>query len=161
MFYDLESPQKFVSDVYEVLAEDGIWVFEQSYMPAMLELTAYDTICHEHLEYYGMRQIDWLLKRSDMKILDVILSDINGGSFCVTAAKSSSKYRPKPFLVRELISQELCNGLNTLMPYKEFEKRVFMRRQGLLQFVANCKREGKTLLGYGASTKGNVILQIL
>src|SRR5262245_49808168 len=92
MFYDLESPLDFMADVHRVLADDGIWVFEQSYCPSMLEANAYDTICHEHVSYYAMRQIKWMTDRVGFKVLDVELNDANGGSFCVTVAKQKAPY---------------------------------------------------------------------
>ena len=93
MFYDLEAPLSFMQEVHDVLADDGIWVFEQSYMPTMLETNSYDTVCHEHLEFYALRQIKWMTDRVGFKILDVEFNDVNGGSFSVTAAKSSNYKR--------------------------------------------------------------------
>src|ERR1700746_557581 len=84
MFYDLEDPVSFMRDVYEALADDGLCVFEQSYMPAMLKTNSYDTVCHEHLEFYGLRQIKWMADRVGFRILDVEYNDVNGGSFSVT-----------------------------------------------------------------------------
>ena len=78
MFYDLEKPIEFVRDVHEILADDGIWVFEQSYMPSMLEVNAFDTICHEHLEYYRLKQIQWMMKKVGFKIIDIDLNQSNG-----------------------------------------------------------------------------------
>jgi SAM-dependent methyltransferase len=80
MFYDLEDPSAFVSNIRNVLSPDGIWIFEMSYMPAMLQMNSYDTICHEHLEYYSFAVIEKLLARNDMKIVNVGFNDINGGS---------------------------------------------------------------------------------
>ena len=93
MFYDLESPLSFMRQIKEVLADDGVWVFEQSYMPRMLEHNAYDTVCHEHLEYYGLRQIKWMADQIGFKILNAELNDVNGGSFCVTVCHQSAPYR--------------------------------------------------------------------
>lgn len=159
MFYDLESPLKFMRDVKEILAEDGVWVFEQSYMPTMLEQNAYDTICHEHLEYYGLRQIKWMTDRIGFKILAVELNDINGGSFCVTVAKQNSTYEPSFRPIQALLQHEKSKGLNTLKPYNDFKDRVFRHREELIKFVKEVKKANQTILGYGASTKGNVVLQ--
>jgi Putative zinc binding domain/Methyltransferase domain len=79
MFYDLEDPMGFMQQVFDLLADDGIWVFEQSYMPTMLDTNSYDTVCHEHLEFYTVRQIKWMADRVGFKILDVEFNDINGG----------------------------------------------------------------------------------
>lgn len=159
MFYDLESPQDFMRDVYEVLADDGLWVFEQSYMPAMLKATAYDTICHEHLEYYALRQIKWMTDRVGLKLIDVGFNDINGGSFSVCAAKVGAPYRENTVLIENILSAEEKIGLSALGIYDQFRDKVDQHRRQLRQFIANAQKAGKTVAGYGASTKGNVVLQ--
>jgi len=157
MFYDLDSPMDFVQEVRSVLAEDGIWTLEQSYLPAMLEVDAYDTVCHEHLEYYGLRQIKWMADRSGMKIVAVGLNDANGGSFRVTLAKKDAPYPEAEESVRRLLEKEKV--LAGKGPYIAFRERVEKHRTELLSFIAEAKESGKKILGYGASTKGNVILQ--
>jgi len=161
MFYDLESPQSFVNDVAESLADDGVWIFEQSYLPSMLAVNAYDTICHEHLEYYALRQIMWLLEHADMGILDVSLNDANGGSFRVTAAKSSHPKFQKDHSenARELLQREEDEGIQDLATYEAFRERVLAHRKDLMHLLKKLHTEGKTVFGLGASTKGNVILQ--
>lgn len=159
MFYDLESPLGFMENIRDVLADDGIWLFEQSYMPTMLDMTAYDTICHEHLEYYGLAQIKWMTDRAGFKIIDVWLNDVNGGSFAVMVAKQGAPYPEATERVAELLRDEAARGLDTLAPYEAFRQRIFAHRDELRTFVADAKRAGKLILGYGASTKGNVILQ--
>jgi len=159
MFYDLESPLAFATDVRDILADDGVWVFEQSYMPTMLARNAYDTVCHEHLEYYGLRQIQWLANRVGFKILDVELNDVNGGSFRVTVAHQQSSYRPRTDRVEQLLREETQTGLHTLQPYVDFKRKVFAHRDELRQTIADIRQRGHTILGYGASTKGNVVLQ--
>lgn len=159
MFYDLESPIDFMSQINEVLSDDGIWIFEQSYLPRMLKMNAYDTVCHEHLEYYSLKQIKWMTDRIGFKIIDVEINHINGGSFSVTVAKNKSPYRAKNSIVEKLLHDEKQKGLNKLKPYKEFSQRVFKHRNELIEFIQKINSGGKNLLGYGASTKGNVILQ--
>jgi hypothetical protein len=159
MFYDLESPIDFMQQVRDVLADDGIWVFEQSYMPTMLEMNAYDTICHEHLEYYGLKQIKWMADKAGFKIIDVELNNVNGGSFSLMVAKSGSPYREATTLVETILRKEADMGLHTLKPYEDFKKRIFEHRNQLIQFIQRAGAEKKKILGYGASTKGNVILQ--
>ena len=159
MFYDLENPLDFMRQVYDILADDGIWVFEQSYMPAMLEKTAYDTVCHEHLEYYRLKQIKWMTDRAGFKIIDIELNNVNGGSFCVTAAKKSSSFQESSGLIEKLLEEEENKGLNTLKPYEKFKQRVYKHREDLVQFIQKIKADNKKIFGYGASTKGNVILQ--
>ena len=159
MFYDLESPMDFMRQINEVLSDDGIWVFEQSYLPSMLEANAYDTVCHEHLEYYCLKQIKWMTDRMGLKIIDVEINSINGGSFSITVAKGSSSYRAKNTIVEKLLHDEEYKGLNNLKPYEKFSQRVFKHRNELIKFIRKANSDGKKLLGYGASTKGNVILQ--
>jgi SAM-dependent methyltransferase len=159
MFYDLEDPIDFMRKIESVLADDGIWHFEQSYMPEMLRVNAYDTICHEHLEYYGLTQIQWMAKRAGLKILDVEVNDINGGSFAVTVAKETSKHEANTSAIDAIVAEEKRLGLHTLVPYEQFAERVFAHREALRDTLQRIQAEGKTVFGYGASTKGNVILQ--
>lgn len=159
MFYDLEFPMDFMNNIYQVLSDDGIWVFEQSYMPAMLEMNAYDTVCHEHLEYYSLKQIKWMTDRVGFKIIDVEFNNINGGSFSVTVAKSNSSYNENVSMVGKILLEENNKGLDKVKLYKDFERRVYRQRDDLILFIQKMKSENKKVFGYGASTKGNVILQ--
>lgn len=158
MFYDLEDPIDFMRQVYDVLADEGIWVFEQSYMPTMLETNSYDTVCHEHLEFYTLRQIKWMTDRVGFKIVDVEFNGINGGSFSVTVLKSDKEYE-LPLQIQKILDEETNNNLNTLMPYQKFAERVAHAKHSLLKFVKEAYAEGKTVAALGASTKGNVLLQ--
>jgi NDP-4-keto-2,6-dideoxyhexose 3-C-methyltransferase len=159
MFYDLESPLEFMRQVYEVLSEDGIWVFEQSYLPAMLASVSYDTICHEHVEYYALKQILWMLKRVGFRALDAELNDVNGGSFSITAAKKSAGYEGNEAAIQNLIREENRIELSGTDIYRKFRERVYRHRAELRQFLGKARHEGKRIFGYGASTKGNVLLQ--
>jgi hypothetical protein len=159
MFYDLQRPMEFVHQIRDVLADDGIWLLEHSYLPAMLGTNAYDTICHEHLEYYALRQLDWMMSHSEMKLLDVSENDTNGGSFAITVARAESPYKPNKQRIAAMLAQEEKLGLHRDNPLEEFKQRMFAHREKLVNLLANLRREGKTVLGYGASTKGNVILQ--
>jgi hypothetical protein len=158
MFYDLEDPMDFMRQVYEVLADDGIWVFEQSYMPIMLDENSYDTVCHEHLEFYALRQIKWMTDRVGFKILDVEFNDVNGGSFSVTVSKSHGNLSVVP-TIQKILDDEQAKNLDTIKPYQEFAKRVVETRRDLLEFIKAVHVKGKTVFALGASTKGNVLLQ--
>jgi plasmid maintenance system antidote protein VapI len=158
MFYDLEDPLAFMREIADVLADDGVWVFEQSYMPTMLARDSYDTVCHEHLEYYDLKQIQWMADKVGMKIVDVELNEVNGGSFSVVAAKQGSK-RSQSDSVGRILAQEKLLNLDTLEPFRAFERRVKQCRQDLRDFLEKARRERKVVVGVGASTKGNVILQ--
>ncbi|MCL4353980.1 class I SAM-dependent methyltransferase [Patescibacteria group bacterium] len=159
MFYDLENPISFMEEIKEILADDGVWVFEQSYMPDMLKNVSYDTICHEHLEYYALSQIKWMTDRVGLKIIDVELNDSNGASFCVTVAKQNSSFRAKTEVIEKILQQEEKAGINQGKTYKLFEKNVKKHKKDLAKFIVNIKKKNLKILGYGASTKGNVILQ--
>lgn len=160
MFYDLETPLEFVEQVESILAEDGIWHFEQSYMPSMLRLNSYDTVCHEHLEYYSLSVVKKILEKSGLRLVDVVMNAVNGGSFAVTAAKSSNKsIKTNQAVIDWLLEQEDRMGLNTPRPYRDFEERVFRHRDDLTRLIRTLNADGKKVLGYGASTKGNVVLQ--
>lgn len=159
MFYDLEDPIRFAREVHDSLADDGLWHFEQSYMPAMLRTVSYDTICHEHLEYYSLGTVEYILRQADMRVVDVQMNGVNGGSFAVTAAKRSNPIRSNRAVIDWLLEQEERMGLNTPVPYRDFEARVFRHRADLARLLQSLAADGKKVLGYGASTKGNVVLQ--
>lgn len=159
MFYDLESPTSFVRDIHDILDIDGIWHFEQSYMPTMLRMNAYDTVCHEHLEYYSLGVVKNLLEGCDMKIIDVQMNSINGGSFAVTATHKQSKLLPNDAVINWMLGQETRMGLHTPGPFRRFEERVFDHRENLQRLIRDLNDDGKIVMGYGASTKGNVLLQ--
>lgn len=159
MFYDLDDPLAFVRDVAAVLAPEGVWHFEQSYLPAMLSSDAYDTICHEQLEYYALRQVQWLLGRCGLRVIDASLNDVNGGSFAVTACHEGASHETNTPAIEALESIERRQRLDTLAPYAAFAERVASHRERLLALLAELRASGASVLGYGASTKGNVILQ--
>lgn len=160
MFYDLEDPVAFASEVASVLAADGVWHFEQSYLPAMLRANSYDTICHEHLEYYSLRVVERILAAADLVVVDVATNDVNGGSFAVTAChRANRSVRRNDAVVQWMLEQEDRMGLNTPRPFRDFEERVWRHREDLTRLVHRLVADGKKVLGYGASTKGNVLLQ--
>ncbi len=159
MLYDLEDPIDFARQVESILAPDGVWHFEQSYMPSMLRLCSYDTICHEHLEFYSLFVVQNVLKAAGLKIVDVQMNAVNGGSFAVTAAKQKSPVRANDAVIDWLLDQEDRMGLHTPRPYRDFEERVYRHRDDLRRLLQTLVADGKRILGYGASTKGNVLLQ--
>jgi hypothetical protein len=159
MFYDLESPVAFAQEVESVLSDDGVWHSEQSYMPAMLRNNAYDTICHEHLEYYSLSVIKHIVEAANMRIIDVSMNDVNGGSFAVTCAKKTSAHIANDVLINWLLAQENELALNAKKPYLEFAVRAETHKRAFVGLLKELKNAGKTVYGYGASTKGNVILQ--
>jgi NDP-4-keto-2,6-dideoxyhexose 3-C-methyltransferase len=158
MFYDLEDPTNFMQQVFEVLDDDGVWVFEQSYLPAMLATNSFDTVCHEHLEFYTLKQIKWMADRVGFAIIDVEFNDINGGSFSVTVSKQkgSAEISPK---VKKILDQEVALDLDTLKPFTAFAEGANKARNELLKLIEDINQRGQTIYAIGASTKGNVLLQ--
>lgn len=162
MFYDLEDPVSFVRSIKEVLAQKGIWIFEMSYMPTMLKITSYDTICHEHLEYYSLAVIENILKRADMSVVKAELNEINGGSLrCYAAHSTNFHFDRREYLqeIEKLRQEEFDCKLDTDEPYKNFQERVNVHKDKLTSLLKEEKKNGKTIHIYGASTKGNTILQ--
>ncbi len=159
MFYDLERPADFTRDIAESLAPDGIWHFEQSYMPSMLRTNSYDTVCHEHLEYYSLSVVSDLLKSCGLRIVNVQMNSVNGGSFAVTACHKNAPFESNTPLINWMLRQEENLGLLTPKPFRQFEERVFQHRTDLRRLIEALSGDGKKVLGYGASTKGNVLLQ--
>jgi hypothetical protein len=125
----------------------------------MLRTTAYDTICHEHLEFYSFRVVKEMLENNNLRVIDVQCNSVNGGSFAVTAAKKDSSYLSNQAIIGWMIKQEDDMELYTPKPYREFEERVYRHRKNLSNLIDILKANGKTIFGYGASTKGNVLLQ--
>lgn len=158
MFYDLEDPIKFVKEIAEILDPSGIWILEQSYMPLMLNTNSYDTVCHEHLEYYALAQIDWIVSRCGMHVVDVELNDVNGGSFSITVQKLDG-ILPVNDNVQKMRDKESALKLDDLAIYQAFATRVETTRTAFLDFLNTAKEEGKKVVALGASTKGNVVLQ--
>ncbi|MCB1544840.1 MAG: methyltransferase, partial [Rhodoblastus sp.] len=117
------------------------------------------TICHEHVEYYSLQVVEKILAAADMKVLDVQMNAVNGGSFAVTAGHKTTTRKANRPVIDWLLSQEERMGLATPRPYREFEERVFRHREDLRRLLRALRDDGKRIVGYGASTKGNVVLQ--
>ena len=159
MFYDLEDPMAFIDNIRQILHEDGVWILEQSYLPSMLKMNSFDTICHEHLEYYAFHQIAWMLERSELKAIDIEFNFINGGSFRIYVAHQHSVRKTVSDVVSKVISDETNLYLDTATPYINFCRRVDEIRSKLNILIREEKKKGKKIFVYGASTKGNVLLQ--
>jgi len=162
MFYDLEDPVSFVKGIKRFLSSEGVWVFEMSYMPRMLELDSYDTICHEHLEFYSLAVLEKILAMGGMKIFKISFNEINGGSIrCYATHRENSSHDSKEnlTLINEVRHKEFDLELDTDKPYTEFQKRIEVLKVELYDLLVKLKKDGKKVHIYGASTKGNTILQ--
>ena len=168
MFYDLSNPKLFIDDIAEVLDQDGLWVLQLSYTPLMLDQLAFDNICHEHIYYYSLFNLKALLNQSGFDVVDVQLNDVNGGSFRVYAMKQNANKRvfgTQPYRdvcnvrTKSLLAYEDTLGLDKTATWLDFFYRINSLKKDLVNFIVEEKSKGKTIWGYGASTKGNTLLQ--
>ena len=160
MFYDLEDPCQFAKEINSILdPEEGIWVLEQSYMPEMLRANSFDTVCHEHLSYYGMRQLKYIMDKAGFKIIDFEFNDVNGGSISVVVANKNSDYNECTDKLTALLQEELDFGLDTTIPWEDFQVRIDDCKNKFLDILKELKKNGLKIAALGASTKGNVTLQ--
>ena len=160
MFYDLEDPCQFAKEVNAILdPNEGIWVLEQSYMPEMLRVNSFDTVCHEHLSYYGMRQLKYIMDQAGLKIIDFEFNDVNGGSISLVVANKDSKYEEATQMLNDLLQEEMDLKLNTTEPWDDFSFRIEECRVKFWELIKDCEEKGLKIAALGASTKGNVTLQ--
>lgn len=160
MFYDLPDPVGFARDVHAILAKDGLWHLEVAYLPQMLRSGAYDTICHEHVEYYSLRVVERILRAAGFTIVSASTNGTNGGSLAVTAAKRGSRWPADTTLVPWLLASEARDGVAGLPAWECFTEKVCRRQDDLLGLLSALKvQQGATIKALGASTKGNVLLQ--
>lgn len=163
MFYDLEDPNKFTSDAAACLDKDGLWIIQMAYLPSMLLDNIFDNICHEHLEYYSLLSLENLLERHELKVIDVELNDVNGGSYrtYITHKENTNivPFEGAADRVGALRNQEKTMQLDTLAPYNDFAQGVQDIKEKVTSFIKEETGKGKTVYVYGASTKGNTLLQ--
>jgi NDP-4-keto-2,6-dideoxyhexose 3-C-methyltransferase len=168
MFYDLEDPNQFVADIKKVMRPDGLWIVQMSYLLLMLKQNDFGNICHEHLEYYSLHSFEYLLNLHDFELVDVELNDVNGGSFRAyirnrgadeTAFGSELYRREASSRVAALREREAEIHFDTVEPYREFAARVERVKQDVSWFIRDRVGRDKKVYVYGASTKGNTMLQ--
>ena len=155
MFYDIEDPNSFCNDVYNLLNDHGIWIVEFSYLPLLFKNLTYDQICHEHVTYYSLTTFNKIAKNNNMKVIDLSFNEINGGSIELICAKKHSKLKQKR-IVEEILKAESNINKNI---FNMFQDRVDNVKKTLLEFLKNIP--SKDIMGYGASTKGNIVLNHL
>ena len=155
MFYDIEDPNSFCDDIYNLLNDDGIWIVEFSYLPLLFKNLTYDQICHEHVTYYSLTTFNKIAKNNNMKVIDLSFNEINGGSIELICAKKNSKLKQKR-IVAEILKTESNINKNI---FNMFQDRVDNVKKTLLEFLKNIPF--KDIIGYGASTKGNIVLNHL
>jgi NDP-4-keto-2,6-dideoxyhexose 3-C-methyltransferase len=156
MFYEVQQPLSFMSQVRSLLRRDGVWALEVSYLPLMLTNLAYDQILHWHLLYLGLRQIQWMMNRSGLRLLDIAFNEVNGGSIFILAGRDDGPYPSQTTRISDALEAEAA--LETDAPYVRFRHRILAHRDDVRHFLILAEAAGKTVLGYGASTKGNIVL---
>lgn len=168
MFYDLDNPDPFLNDIHSIMEDDGLLVLQMSYTPLMLEQMAFDNICHEHIFYYSLNTLSARLHKAGFKVMDCQLNDVNGGSFRVYAMKKDAdetKFATQPyrdvcrFRVQAISDTETVRGYNRIEVWDDFYKRLLTLKHDVCKFITEEKAKGKKIWGYGASTKGNTLLQ--
>lgn len=156
-FYDINNPNKFLHDITKILKEDGVFVIQQNYLVKMLTQNAFDNIVHEHLEYYSLLSLQNLLKRNGMEVFDIELRELNGGSFRTYIA--FNKNRTVTNAVHEQENLEKLINLQRKKIYTDFAKRIKENKKIVVKFIKQQVALGKKIYVYGASTRGNTLLQ--
>ena len=160
MFYDLEEPLKLVELIKIILSKNGIFHLEVAYLPEIVRTFSYDTFCQEHYEYYSLMSLQYIFKKSNMKIIDFGLNDINGGSIWINVSHLNSKYISKSKKINTQIIFEKRKKIDKVETYKNFFKNVFNHAHKLNLLISKLKDKNLKISGFGASTKGNVLLQL-
>ena len=160
MFYDLENPLKFVKLIKSVLESDGIFHLEVAYLPEIIKTFSYDTFCQEHYEYYSLLSLSYIFKKSNMKIIDFGLNDINGGSIWLNVTHKNSKYKSYENKIEKQLNYEKRRNIDKIKTYQIFFKNVFSHAKKLNNLIVKLKKKNMKVSGFGASTKGNVLLQL-
>ena len=156
MFYDIDDPVDFMRQIKSILAADGVWALELSYLPLMLTNLTYDQICHEHVTYLSLRDMAAMAKQVGLRIIDMETNEVNGGSFHLVLCHEEAHYESKQIKLGKYLQAE--QALTTTKPYEKFRNRVMNHRDEVRHFLQLMKDSGKKVYGYGASTKGNIVL---
>tara|TARA_B100001027_G_C16215717_1_gene307353 strand:+ start:25 stop:1005 length:981 start_codon:yes stop_codon:yes gene_type:complete len=159
VFYDTKNPNIFLNDAYKLLDQNGILLLEQADLYSIIKLKMFDTICHEHLEYYSHDVIFKLAKKNNLKVFDMLSNDINGGSTQYFLCKKNSKYKVNQKVINSFLYKEKKLKLTNIQTYKFFFRNIELVSNNLRNLLLRLKKKNKTIHGYGASTKGNVLLQ--
>ena len=160
VFYDLDNPNKFLKDISKILEKkDGIFYLEFQDLLSIIKNLLFDTICHEHLEYYSLSIVSKMIENNDLKLIDVEKNDINGGSLSLIIAHKETIYRQNKIKITKILKEEKKYKLSSKKTFDIFFKKVSHLKTKLNKFIKKIINEKKVIHGYGASTKGNVLLQ--
>jgi len=167
MFYGVDDPKAFVMDIANCLSDDGVWVLQLSYTPLMIKQNAFDNICHEHIQYYTLLSLKYLLDQAELEIIDVEFNDTNAGSFRIISCKKGQGDRFGTMFLRDIghyrvqstLAYERQQRFDEPQIYRDYMERINGLKATTLELLDGLKHNGKRVLGYGASTKGNTLLQ--
>ena len=159
VFYDAANPNKFLRDAKEILSKDGILLLEFADLFSIIKFKMFDTICHEHLEYYSSKVIMNLAKKYNLRVFDIKKNNINGSSKQFYLCHQTALYKSNNKVINNELKIEAKSKLQKISTFKKFEKEINELKIKLLDFLIEAKNKGKSVHGYGASTKGNVLLQ--
>lgn len=148
---------ELIEGVELLLSKDGVFIMEFPYLVDLISKNEFDTIYHEHLSYFSVLPLVELFKFHKMEIVDLKRTPVHGGSIIVYVSKKSSKYKQSS-IVKEYINQEKLKKLNKKSIYDDFSRRVNIIKRDLIDYLQSLKKQKKTIVGYGASAKGNVLL---
>ncbi len=160
VFYDVPDPNLFVKDIASILDKDGVWIMEQSYLPLLVKDLSFDSICHEHLAYYGFKQLQLVANSADLKIFNVETNDMNGGSLRAFLCHSNSNHLTNRKNLDQIQKLESDSNIDKISTFIQFKKKIMSLGNDLVDFLKAEKKKGKKVHIYGASTKGNVLLQL-
>ena len=160
MFYDLKDPVFFMNKIKKILDINGIFHIEVAYLPEIIKTFSYDTFCQEHYEYYSLLTLDFLCKKTNMKIIDFGFNDINGGSIWLNISHLKSNFKSKSIKLKKQLSYEIRNKIDKPTTFKKYFKKVFSHAKKINLIIKKIKRKNQNIFGFGASTKGNVLLHL-
>ena len=159
VFYDLLNPNKFLRDVKTLLLPEGVFLLEFADLASIIKYKMFDTICHEHLEYYSSKVIINLVKKNDLRVFDIKQNFINGSSKQYYICHKNSKIKSKSKIINKTLRSESKLKLNTVKTFKEFIQKINFLKTQLNNKIKYIRRNNQSIHCYGASTKGNVLLQ--
>ncbi len=159
VFYDAADPNKFLKDIKNLLHNQGVCLLEFADLASIIKFKMFDTICHEHLEYYSSNVIINLCKKNGLRVFDIKKNKINGASKQFYICHKNSKYPENHNIIKKEVIIENKMKLSKLETFKRFIKEINDSRKKLVKFLKQKVKLGKKIHCYGASTKGNVLLQ--
>ena len=160
VLYDVDNPVSFAKTIYNNLDDNGIWITEQTSSLTLLDTNAYDSICHEHLTYLSYKTLNEICQLAGLRIIDAYKNDINGKSFVLVITKNANSHEPNIGNIKKYVDYENSYRPDSLKKWEMFEDFVINHKTDLKKIIEDLKIEGP-VFGYGASTKGNVLLQYL